>query len=308
MVSLSALTTPILIIAYRREDTARKVLDAVRQAKPQRLYAAFNAPRPDRPAEQGQCAAVRSLFDEPDWPCEVRRLFREKHLSSKESISGAISWFFEHESQGIILEDDCVPSQNFFRFAGELLDRYACDQRVGMISGDNFQYGLRRSEGSYYFSRYCHIWGWATWRDRWASYDPAMRLWPAYRDQVLGELESPLQRMYWGKIFERTYMGHIDTWDYQWLFSNWINHRVSVVPQVNMVSNIGFGEQAHHTRNLTRAANIQAQELPFPLKHPDSFLPDREADRYTFSTSFLPGLGGMVRFALRKIGFGTTKL
>jgi len=306
-VSQAALTTPVLIIAYRRADTTRRVLEAVRRARPRRLYVACNASRPDRPAEQAQCAEVRSLFDSLDWPCEAHRLFREEHLSARESISGAISWFFKHEPQGIILEDDCVPSPSFFQFAEELLDRYANDQRVGMISGDNFQYGRRRGEASYYFSRYCHIWGWATWRDRWADYDPAMHLWPVCREQVLGELENPLQRAYWAKIFDRTQAGHIDTWDYQWLFSSWINHRVNVVPQVNMVSNIGFGEQAHHTRNLTRAANMLAQELHFPLKHPGTFLPDREADRYTFSSSYLPGLDGIVRYALRKIGSGATR-
>ncbi len=305
--SQPALTTSVLIIAYRRADTTRKVLDAVSRAKPQRLYVACNAPRPDRVAELAQCAAVRSLFDAPDWPCEVHRLFREKHLSARESISGAISWFFEHEPQGIILEDDCVPSAGFFRFAEELLHRYVDDQRVGMISGDNFQYGQRRGDASYYFSRYCHIWGWATWRDRWATYDAAMQLWPAYRGRLLGELENPLQRAYWGWIFDRTHAGHIDTWDYQWLFANWINHRVNVVPQLNMVSNIGFGEQAHHTRNLTRAANMAALELDFPLRHPDAFVPDCEADRYTFNNSYRPGLGGIARYALRTIGWGTSQ-
>lgn len=299
---LVSLTTPVLIIAYRRQDTTRKVLDILRQAKPQRLYVACNAPCPDRPEEMLQCEEVRSLFNEPGLASEVRCLFREKHLSARESISGAISWFFEHEQQGIILEDDCVPSLSFFRFAEELLNRYADDQRVGMISGNNFQFGLRRGEASYYFSQYCHIWGWATWRDRWATYDVTMHLWPELCEEVLGGLESTLQRAYWGNIFDRTYSANIDTWDYQWLFSNWINHRINVVPQENMVSNIGFGSQASHTRNLTRVANLPVHELHFPLQHPNVCLPDREADRYTFKACYQPSLSGMVRYALRKIG------
>ncbi len=290
-----ALPTPILIIAYRREETTRKVLEAVRAVRPERLYVACNAPQPDRPAEAGQCDAVRRLFDAPDWPCEVHRLFRDEHLCARDSISGAISWFFEHEPQGIILEDDCVPSASFFHFAQELLERYADDRRVGMISGDNFQYGQRRGEASYYFSRYCHIWGWATWRDRWASYDAAMHLWPAYRDRVLDSLGGRLECAYWGRILDRTHAGLIDTWDYQWLFANWLQHRVNVIPQINLVSNIGFGEQAHHTRNLTRAANMAAGELGFPLAHPQAFLPDQEADRYTFKESYLPSPQAVVR-------------
>ncbi len=295
MVSIPALSTPILIIAYRREDTTQRVLEAVRDARPERLYVACNAPRPGRPEEADQCAVVRRLFDTVDWPCNVYRLFRDEHLCARDSISGAISWFFENEPQGIILEDDCVPVASFFRFAQELLERYADDRRVGMISGDNFQYGLPRGEASYYFSRYCHIWGWATWRDRWASYDASMRLWPAYRDRVLNSLDGRLERAYWGRIFDRTHAGLIDTWDYQWLFANWLNHRVNAIPQANLVSNIGFGELAHHTRNLTRAANMAVSELDFPLLHPQTFLPDRAADLYTFKDSYLPGPKALMR-------------
>ncbi|MDD5389719.1 MAG: glycosyltransferase family 2 protein [Gallionellaceae bacterium] len=297
--SKQSLSTPILIIAYRREDTTQKVLAAVRDACPERLYVACNAPRPDRPEEAEQCADVRRLFDTVDWPCSVHRLFRDEHLCARDSISGAISWFFENEPHGIILEDDCVPSASFFRFASELLDRYADDQRVGMISGDNFQYGRHRGEASYYFSRYCHIWGWATWRDRWASYDATMSLWPSYRARVLDSLEGPLERAYWRRILDRTHAGLIDTWDYQWLFSNWLNHRVNVIPQVNLVSNIGFGAQAHHTRNLTSAANMVAGELAFPLAHPQALLPDQEADRYTFKGSYLPSPQAVVRKLMR---------
>lgn len=299
--SQPALSTPVLIIAYRREDTTRKVLEVVRAARPERLYVACNAPRPGRPAEVEQCAMVRRLFDAVDWPCEVHRLFRDKHLCARDSISGAISWFFEHEPQGIILEDDCVPSPSFFRFAGELLDRYADDRRVGMISGDNFQYGQRRGEDSYYFSRYCHIWGWATWRDRWASYDATLSLWPKYRSLVLSRLDGVLERAYWAKLLDRTHRGKVDTWDYQWQFANWLNHWVNVIPQTNLVTNIGFGEQAHHTRNLTRAANMVAEQLAFPLTHPETFLPDRRADRYTFRNSYLPGLDSVVRGMLKRL-------
>lgn len=294
------LSAPVLIIAYRRKDTTRKVLQAVRAARPKRIYVACNAPRPDRPLEAAECSAVRNLFNEIDWPCEIQRLFRNEHLRAKDSISSAITWFFDHEPKGIILEDDCVPSSSFFQFCDELLDRYENDQRVGMISGNNFQFGKQRGEASYYLSRYCHIWGWATWRDRWATYDASMHLWPTCRKQVLNEMSNPLERLYWTRIFDSTHGGFIDTWDYQWLFSNWINRRVSVMPQVNMVSNIGFGEQAHHTRNVTRAANIPQLEIAFPLQHPITFMPDKAADSNTFLSHYLPRITAIIRFILKK--------
>jgi hypothetical protein len=297
--STGALETPVLIIAYRRADTTRRVFDAVREARPKRIYVACNAPRPDRPQETGQCAAVRKIFDEVDWPCDVNRLYRDSHLCARDSISGAISWFFQNEEKGIILEDDCVPVPSFFAFCRELLERYAADQRVAMISGDNFQHGRRRGDASYYFSRYCHVWGWATWRDRWTdSYDPDMRLWPKYRTQVLATLRNPVERFYWSRIFSRMYRRRIDTWDYQWLFASWLNGRVAVVPQDNLVTNIGFGDLAHHTRTVSRAANMPASELAFPLKHPEAVLPDHEADRYTFRHSYLPSPA----YILKKLG------
>jgi len=291
--------TPVLIIAYRRADTTRRVFQSVREARPKRLYVACNAPRPDRPQETEQCAAVRMIFDEIDWPCTVNRLYRDTHLCARDSISGAITWFFQHEENGIVLEDDCVPVPSFFTFCQELLYRYALDQRVAMISGDNFQFGRQRGDASYYFSRYCHIWGWATWRDRWlGSYDPDMRLWSRYRTQVLATIRNPIERFYWSRIFSLMYRQRIDTWDYQWLFASWLNGRVAIVPGVNLVANIGFGEDAHHTRTVSRAANISTNEMTFPLTHPDAVLPDHEADRYTFLHSYLP----TPAYVLKKLG------
>ena len=289
------LATPVLIIAYRRVQTTREVLGAVRLARPKRLYVAFNACRLGNQAEQAQCEEVRKLFESVDWPCEVRQLSRVEHLSARESISGAITWFFEAEKCGIILEDDCVPSQGFFRFAEELLERYVDDKRIGMISGNNFQFGRSRGLASYYFSRYSHIWGWATWRDRWISRDTAMETWPENRKELLNELRSPLQRLYWNWIFQRSYLGLIDTWDYQWLFSNWINNRLTILPQVNLVTNVGFGQLAHNTRNISPAANIEAKELLFPLTHPEVFLSNRAADDYTFNKIYVPPVVAMPR-------------
>jgi hypothetical protein len=302
MVNSAPCATPILVIAYRRADTTRQVIDALRKVRPTHLYIACNAPNPARSAEAAKCDEVRELFDQIDWPCQQTRLFRDVHLSARDSISGAISWFFQNVERGIILEDDCVPSASFFRFTEELLSRYADDKRIGMISGDNFQFGHPRGQASYYFSRYNHIWGWATWRDRWADYDLQMKSWPSHRKQILASLPHPLQRWYWGWILDRSHAGQIDTWDYQWIYSNWYQNRVSIIPQVNMVSNIGFGNMANHTHQLTRDANIPADEISFPLIHPDSFIPCREADQYTFWTSYMPGLPSIWRYVMKRIG------
>lgn len=290
---------PILIIAYRRAETTKKVLEAIQNSKTRRLYVALNAPSPDRLDEKIKCEAVRKLFEEMHWKCKITFLNHDKHLSAKESITKAITWFFEFENSGIILEDDCVPSASFFSFAGEMLFKYEGDKRIGMISGNNFQFNHLRGEASYYFSRYCNIWGWATWRDRWTSYDSSMRLWPSCKSSVINELDGYLEKLYWAKIFERTYDGFIDTWDYQWLFANWVNHRISLVPQVNMVTNIGFGRDAHHTNNLTCAANMIACDIALPICHTNSFIPNRQADKYTFKKIYLPTIKSLIRILVK---------
>jgi hypothetical protein len=264
----------VLLITYRRFDTAQKVFEAIRIAKPVKLYFASNAARSDKPDESEKVETVRSLVKLVDWPCEVYTLFRTDHLSAKHSISSAIDWFFQHEEQGIILEDDCVPHPSFFRFCDELLKRYRDDQRVGMISGNNFQFGYRLNDDSYYFSNCSYIWGWASWRTRWQSdYDVEMKYWPTIRDEgrINDWFGSQMEQDFYADMFEKTYQGEIDTWDYQWNFCNRLKGRIAVMPNVNLVSNIGFGAEATHTKDVSALANMSLEEMIFPLKHPVGF-------------------------------------
>jgi hypothetical protein len=195
--------------------------------------------------------------------------------------------------EAIILEDDCLPDITFFRFCQEMLERYRNDQRIGMISGDNFQFGRRYGDDSYYFSKYVHIWGWATWRDRWVgSYDVSMAKWPRVRDEgmiadIVGDVH---EAVYWGKIFERVHRGRIDTWDYQWVFANWVNGRSSVVPAVNLISNIGFGVNATHTTGVSELENLPITPIKFPLIHPIGVYRCLRADRFSEKKCFKASL------------------
>ncbi|MCS7029805.1 MAG: nucleotide-diphospho-sugar transferase, partial [Bacteroidia bacterium] len=166
------LTTAVLFLVFKRLDTTKKVFEVIRKAKPPRLYIAADGPRDWVEGEAEKVKMVREyLMNNIDWDCEVKTLFRDKNLGCGRAVSEAITWFFEHEEMGIILEDDTVPSLSFFWFCEELLKKYKDDKRIGMISGNNFQDGIKRGDGDYYFSIYNHIWGWATWRDRWEGYD-----------------------------------------------------------------------------------------------------------------------------------------
>ena len=152
--------SPVLFLVFNRPETTRQVFEAIRTAKPPRLYIAADGPRLEREGERASCEEVRKIALEVDWECDVNTLFRVENLGCKRGPSEGISWFFEHEDEGIILEDDCLPDQSFFSFCEELLERYRNDTRIMAISGNNFQHGRKRTEYSYYFSRYFHGWGW----------------------------------------------------------------------------------------------------------------------------------------------------
>ncbi|HLF34048.1 MAG TPA: hypothetical protein VI583_07415 [Cyclobacteriaceae bacterium] len=254
---------PVLIIAYKRYDTVVRVLNAVEKVQPRNLYVAFNAPDPGRKGDQGKCDRVRKLFEQIGWPCSVVKLVRQEHLSARDSITGAISWFFSMVESGIILEDDCVPGMNFFYFCLTTLNKYKDDEKVMHISGNNFL-GMDRKPGeSYYFSNYCHIWGWAGWKRAWNAYDPGITLMKArdFEKAIIPHLGRSMDNKYWLDIFRYLKSGNADTWDTQWLFSIWKNKGFSITPASNLVENIGFGKDATNT--------ILKTKTPLPEKLDD---------------------------------------
>lgn len=177
------LKTPIAFIIFNRPDTTARVFAEIAKAKPPKLLVVADGARSNRQGEAEKVAATRAIIEQVNWPCEVITNFSDKNLGCKNRVSTGIDWVFEQVPEAIILEDDCLPDPSFFRFCEEMLEKYRDDQRIGMISGDNLQFGRRRNNDSYYFSRYVHIWGWASWRDKWqSSYDVRMKKWPEVRD------------------------------------------------------------------------------------------------------------------------------
>ncbi|MDH3318979.1 MAG: glycosyltransferase family 2 protein [Betaproteobacteria bacterium] len=284
-----SLNTPVLLLLFNRPEVTVAVFDAIRRAAPARVYLAADGPRGDRPGEAARCVEARSIVSRVDWPCAVKTLFREENLGCKHAVSSAIDWFFEHEAEGIILEDDCLPGESFFPFARELLERYRDDHRIAMISGDNFLQGRRRTGYSYYFSRYAHIWGWATWRRAWRWYDHGMKLWPELREGgwLLDILGDPAAASYWTRVFDETHADRNGSWAFRWMFSIWAQSGLAILPNANLVSNIGFGEQATHTVSQGSAlAQLRTAPMAFPLGHPPYVIRDGAADAHTQSRVF----------------------
>ncbi len=285
------LKTAVLFLIFNRPDTTKQVFEAIRKARPPRLYVASDGPRPGRIHEERRVEKVRQISTEIDWPCHVKTLFREKNLGCKAAVSAAIDWFFENEERGIILEDDCLPCQSFFSFCNELLEKYSHDTRVMVVSGSNFQFGKRRINYSYYFSHFNHCWGWATWRRAWRHFNKNMEHWPSIRNHryLKDLLHNEEMVAYWSRVFETAYREEIDSWAYTWTFSCWIRNGLTVLPNVNLVSNLGFGMEATHTKLGGKMANMPSVEMAFPLEHPPFVIRDHEADQRTHRICYRPG-------------------
>ncbi len=297
--------TPVLFLVFNRPEETERALDRIRQARPGRLYVAADGPRPDRSGEGDVCGQVRDIATRVDWDCELKTLFRKDNLGCRKAVSSALDWFFENEEEGIILEDDCLASRSFFPFCQELLDRYRDDNRIMVVSGNNFQFGRRRTDNSYYFSRYNHCWGWATWRRAWLLYDADLRHWPRVRDEGYLEdiLSHPSLVSYWTRIFDIAYRDEVDSWAYRWTFTCWIQNGLSILPGVNLVSNIGFGDAGTHTRGDHPVANLPTEDLTFPLKHPMEMIRDDRADWHTHTLLFEPKVReGLIRRIRKMLG------
>ena len=290
---------PVLMIVFNRPETTEKVFDAVRKYAPEKLYVSADGPRDGKPDSEG-CAAVRAIFDRVDWPCEVKTRFRDRNLGCRKAPPDGISWFFEQEEEGVILEDDCLPSPDFFRFCAEMLDRYRNDEQVMHIGGANFFGPGSSADNSYYFTVFPQIWGWATWRRAWIRYDNEMTDFPEYLHS--GKIASRLPGhpyCQWRilQLLNATWRHSpcFNTWDWQWTYAAFKCGGLAVQPCFNMISNIGYSG-THEVDSALCA--LPLQELPDVLRHPEKTESDRTADARIFHHFYRGGWKDRVRFLL----------
>ena len=275
--------SPILFLIFNRPKESQILFNVISQAKPKKLYVAADGPR-NNGKDELLCKETKDILNQINWDCELVTLFREENLGCGKAVSSAITWFFENEEEGIILEDDCLPSPDFFRFCDVMLEKYRIDNRIGHICGCNFQDGIKRGEGDYYYSKLTHVWGWASWRRVWEKYDFEMiGLEEVNENDVISALtDNEVNKKSIYKAFFSTKEGEINTWDYQYFFSNLVNGRFSIIPNYNMISNIGFNADGTHTFNTNSPmSNVLFNELPLEIKHPTFMFQNRLADNYT---------------------------
>ena|SRR5688572_14820052 len=297
-----SLRTPVLLVIFNRPETTTLVFEAIRKAKPQRLYIAADGPRPNVKADVKRCAEARKAVSKVDWDCQVNTLFRDENLNCGVGPSSAFTWFFKHEEEGIILEDDCLPSQSFFWYCEELLQHYRDDNRIMHIGGNNFLNGWRKdNDYSYYFSRSGHIWGWATWRRAWDKFDFNLEIYNKLKKKKYFDrfFLNWLEKFYRLRKFEKTVASFdkVNWWDYQWDFARYVNSGLAIIPEVNLVKNIGFNERATHTHNgNSKNAELEANDIELPLRHPPFLIRDVESERRYFKAFMQDVLISKIKF------------
>ena len=207
--------TPIAFIIYRRPELTAQVFERIREARPRQLFVIADGPRSE--GDWLRCAQARRVVEKIDWPCEVQRNYSKHNQGCRDRVVSGLDWVFARVNEAIVVEDDCLPSPDFFRFCAELLGRYRDSDRVMHICGSNFLVE-RAMPYSYYFSRYGHVWGWATWARAWRHMDVNLRTWPAFKKSAIGELFADKdETKYWiEKLHPFSTGERADTWDHQW--------------------------------------------------------------------------------------------
>ena len=279
--------TPILIIAWKRPKQTKELIKKIKQINPTNLYVACDGPKNESTLDDNKVKKTKELllksFEEVR---QKKFLYSDINQGCKLGVSNAIEWFFEHETEGIILEDDCIPNLEFFSFCQEMLETYRNDERIWSITGHNQQNNIQRGSGTYYFSKYPRSWGWATWKRCWVKYDRDITDWPNIKSKGIlkNKLKNQREINFWEKILDSIYYYNLpNTWDYQWTLSSFLNSGLTIVPNKNLIKNIGFDEDSTHTfmsdSNTFIEIDLEKNNDIFPTIHPDYFVINKEADK-----------------------------
>jgi hypothetical protein len=277
----------IAYIVFNRPRHTRKTFAAIRARRPSKLFIIADGPRKAHPEDMNRCREVREIVEQIDWPCDVRRNYADENLGLKRRVSSGLDWVFGQVDKAIVLEDDCLPHPDFFTFCETLLDRYEGDERIWVITGSNFMDGRKGGKASYFFSKYNHCWGWASWRRAWRHYQGDLPFWPEWKMTSDWQRRNPdrIERRYWYEIFERVRSNEVDSWAYPWTGSVWYHGGLTATPNANLVTNIGFGPEGTHTQASEDQTGVPVEPLGL-LTHPRRIKQDGRADRYVFDHVF----------------------
>lgn len=279
---------PILVVYFNRPDVLRRNLEALSLIAPKQLFFSCDAPRCNVPDDLVRVAECRRIVEEVvDWDCSVETLFAGRNYGCDAWVPKAISWFFSKVDAGIILEDDCIIDWGFVNFAAELLKRYKDEPRVMNISAANFQ-TQKWGKADYYFSIYPANWAWASWARAWTAFQDEFEMTTDVDRKLWPHIPCGTERRYWLRFYRAICIGKCTFWDAKWLFAIWKNQGVSITPNINLVKNIGFGEDATHTKRIEDVGIMEIAEVSAILNHPEEISVCVRADRFLFIKRYKP--------------------
>lgn len=294
---------PVVIIIFNRPDITRELLSCLKKIKPRNMFIVSDAARYHVEDEDLKVQETRQIAENIEWECKVRKNYADENMGCMRRVSTGLDWVFENVDRAIILEDDCIPSGDFFTFCEDILERYAEDERVMSISGTRLSPVMNSQDTSYTFSKYSICWGWATWKRAWNLYDGELTKYKSvknskYLKQYLGGTRPGI---YWGYILDRVYKGDINSWAYRWMFSHWVNNGLSVVCSRNLVTNIGCGNDATHTKDDNMFLARKSCHLDKPFKYLETVMCDYNMDEWIEDNFYSKSLIGRAKWMINKI-------
>ena len=300
---------PIVYFIFNRPDCTKKSFSIIRNQKPKKLFIISDGPRVQNFNDKEKCKECLEIVNQIDWPCDVKTNYSNINLGMKERNITGLNWAFSFEEELLILEDDNLPVDEFFKFVEKVAPIYRNNEKIFQITGVNWQDGIIRGDSSYYFSKYNNLWGWVTWKRNWKKYDVKISEWPNYKKSENWKKKNPndIERYYWEKLFDEYYSNEINSWAYAWLFSAFYNDSLTVTPNVNLVKNVGLhGDGTHEFKNKNSLTKPYGQ-IKFPLVHPKNIEENSEADEYTFNNIFggkeMKSIKGQFKKFIKKILF-----
>ena len=282
------MNTPLLILVYNRPIETKILINALRKIRPKKIFISSDGPT-NNFLDKKKNNEVKNILKQIDWTENIQFNYMKKNYGCKESVSRAINWFFSKVKMGIILEDDCIPNKDFFSFTEKMLKKYKNNKKIYAVSGNNFLKNKIKIKDTYYFSKYIHCWGWATWSRAWKDYNKNLIGWNNFKNSRAwkNRFNVKYEKRYWEKIFNLCYRKKIDSWAYPWLYSLWNKNGLCILPKVNLVKNIGFNINASHTFSHKKF-NYSAKKLKQKFTSPKNLKINSSADEYVFNHFFCP--------------------
>lgn len=280
---------PIVYVCFNRPKLTKKTFEYIKKIKPSKLFLILDGPRKSNKQDKINCPKVKKIIQNINWKCKVYKNFSKENLGLKNRFFTGLDWVFNIANEAIILEDDCLPHDDFFYFCEAMLKKYKNSNKVKFITGNNFQDQKKTDKISedYYFSKYSHIWGWATWKKTWHDVKREDNYWKnkIFNSDFDMMKSTAKEKKYWKNMYKSVLNNKLNSWAIYLLFSIWKNKGLTVTPKINLIKNLGLSSGTN-TINLDIKLDISNKNLNKPLKHPKIIKVNFKKDLYVFNTVY----------------------